>query len=194
VPLHLPTLRTRRLQIIPAGRAWLEASASDAATFAAAAGRPVAPDWPPKEWDAGPVNGLLGKMTDHPDEPFWRSWFVALAADPDDPARPGPIVGTCGTKGPPSASAPPGPPTDGAVEIGYGVVTSRWRRGIATEAAGALCAWCLTDPRVRLLRAHTLPGDPASGGVLRKLGFHLVGEVIEPGDGRVDRYERPRPS
>jgi len=38
--------------------------------------------------------------------------------------------------------------------------------------------------------AHTLVGDPASSGVLRKNGFVMVGTVVDPVDGEVARFER----
>lgn len=195
-PLRLPVLRTARLEILPATSEALEASIRSREAFARVMGRPIAADWPPKEWDAGPVQWLLARMGEHPGEPFWRSWFVALAADPDTRGAPGPVIGTCGCKGPPSPMGTPPTPSDPdhdcAVEVGYGIVTSLWRRGFGSEAAAALCEWVLADPRVKLLRAHTLAGDPASGGVLRRCGFRHVRTVDDPADGRVDRYERPR--
>jgi ribosomal-protein-alanine N-acetyltransferase len=49
------------------------------------------------------------------------------------------------------------------------------------------------DPRVRLVRAHTLPEPNASTRVLQKCGFVHVGEVMDPEDGRVWRWQRPAP-
>lgn len=76
------------------------------------------------------------------------------------------------------------------VEIGYSVVASHWRRGIATEAVATMIEWAGRDPRVRGVRGHTLAGDPASGGVLLKNGFTLAATIDDPDDGRLDRYER----
>jgi len=50
--------------------------------------------------------------------------------------------------------------------------------------------WAGLDPRVRGVRAHTLAGDRASGGVLLKNGFALTATIDDPDDGRIDRYER----
>ena len=94
----------------------------------------------------------------------------------------GEVIGTAGYKGPPDA--------EGMVEIAYGVIPSVEGRGYATEAAGALVRFAATDPRVRLVRAHTLPELNASTRVLRKCGFVRIGEVVDAEDGPVWRWER----
>ncbi|MCM3881535.1 MAG: GNAT family N-acetyltransferase [Vicinamibacterales bacterium] len=90
-------------------------------------------------------------------------------------------VGTCGFKGPPS--------TDGGVEIAYGIAPEHQGKGYATEAAQALVTYAFTFDEVRVVRAHTLPGSDASKRVLAKCGFRHVGEVIDPEDGLVWRFE-----
>jgi RimJ/RimL family protein N-acetyltransferase len=45
---------------------------------------------------------------------------------------------------------------------------------------------------VRRAIAHTLPEANASGRVLAKCGLRFVGEVIDPEDGSVWRWERQR--
>jgi ribosomal-protein-alanine N-acetyltransferase len=94
----------------------------------------------------------------------------------------GTVIGSAGFKGPPDA--------EGRVEIAYGIDPSRQGQGFATEAAGALLRFAAADPRVRLLRAHTLPEANASTRVLRKCGFVHIGEVVDPEDGPVWRWER----
>ena len=63
-----------------------------------------------------------------------------------------------------------GPPAGGVVEIGYSVVPSHRRQGLATEACRALIesAW---NRGAEMVIAHTLGGLEPSIGVLRKLGF-----------------------
>ena len=92
------------------------------------------------------------------------------------------VIGSAGFKGPPDAQ--------GMVEIAYGVDPSCQGQGFATEAAGALLRYAAADPRVRLLRAHTLPEANASTRVLGKCGFVHIGEVVDPEDGPVWRWER----
>jgi RimJ/RimL family protein N-acetyltransferase len=91
-------------------------------------------------------------------------------------------IGTCGFKG------PPGP--DGIVEIAYGVAPDHQSKGYATEAAQALVAYAFGSGQVRLVRAHTFLESNASTRVLAKSRFRRIGEVIDPEDGLVWRWER----
>jgi [ribosomal protein S5]-alanine N-acetyltransferase len=120
--------------------------------------------------------------------PQWLAGLRAAAPDPwhhgfflAERSR-GEVIGTAGFKGPPDA--------DGMVEIAYGVVPSVEGRGYATEAAGALVRFAAAEPGVRTIRAHTLPELNASTRVLRKCGFVHTGEVLDPEDGPVWRWER----
>ena len=90
-------------------------------------------------------------------------------------------VGTCSFKG---------PPADGVVEIAYGVTPDQRSKGYATEAARALVAYAFGFGEVRVVRAHTLPDGSASKRVLAKCGFVHVGDVVDPEDGLVCRFER----
>jgi [ribosomal protein S5]-alanine N-acetyltransferase len=94
----------------------------------------------------------------------------------------GSSVGSCGFKGPPDA--------DGMVEVAYGIEPDQRGRGYATEAAGALTEFAFASGLVRRVRAHTKPDNPASERVLSKCGFASVGEVVDPEDGLVCRWER----
>ena len=93
-------------------------------------------------------------------------------------------IGTCGYKGPPDP--------DGVVEISYGINPDHRGKGYATEAAAALLSYAFGDPRVRVVRAHTFEKENASTRVLTKCGFRPVGEVIDPEDGLVWRWEKHR--
>ena len=94
----------------------------------------------------------------------------------------GSVVGVGGFKGPPGA--------DGVAEIAYGVVPDYQSKGYATEAAQALVAYAFSSGRARIVRAHTLPESNASTRVLAKCGFRHVGEIIDPEDGLVWRWEK----
>jgi RimJ/RimL family protein N-acetyltransferase len=96
----------------------------------------------------------------------------------------GAIVGQCGFKGPPDA--------DGIIEIAYGVSPDQEGKGFATEAAQALRDYALTFEQVLTVRAHTLPVANASQRILAKCGFRHVGDVADPEDGVVARFEYPR--
>ncbi|MCT2584061.1 GNAT family N-acetyltransferase [Actinophytocola gossypii] len=79
------------------------------------------------------------------------------------------------------------PPTDGALELGYRVVLSRWGRGHATEATRALTAFALTAPGVSSVSATVEPADLASVRVLEKAGFRLAGTDVQQGTARYHR-------
>ena len=89
-------------------------------------------------------------------------------------------VGACGYKGPPDS--------DGAVEIAYGVYPGYQGRGYAKEAAAALVDFALRAG-ARIVRAHTRPENAASARVLAACGFKGVGDVMDPEDGLVQRWE-----
>lgn len=91
------------------------------------------------------------------------------------------VIGSCAYKGPPDA--------DGIVEIAYGVNPAYQGRGYATEAAKALVEFAFSSGQVRLIRAHTRPEPNASTRVLMKCGFEFVGDVMDPEDGLVWRWE-----
>jgi len=94
-------------------------------------------------------------------------------------------VGQCSFKGPPD--------TDGVVEIAYGVASDQECKGYATQAARALVAYAFSIDQVNRVRAHTLPTSIASKRVLAKCGFQYVGEINDPEDGLVCRFETTRP-
>lgn len=94
----------------------------------------------------------------------------------------GAVIGGCGFKGPPDSQ--------GVVEIAYGVGTAHQGRGYATEASQALIAFAFGSGLVRVIRAHTRTGNIASERVLAKCGFQCIGEVMDPEDGLVCRWER----
>jgi ribosomal-protein-alanine N-acetyltransferase len=93
-------------------------------------------------------------------------------------------VGDCVFKAPPSA--------DGMVEIAYAIEPEHQDKGFATEAVQLLLAFGFQDERIKVVRAHTLEATNASARVLTKCGFKNLGEVIDPEDGPVIRWEKER--
>jgi len=82
-----------------------------------------------------------------------------------------------------------GPPIDGVVEIAYAIEPAQQGKGYATAAARALAAFAFASGQVRVVRAHTLPEGIASQRVLLKSAFEKTGEVVDPEDGLVWRFE-----
>lgn len=90
------------------------------------------------------------------------------------------------------------PERDGAAEIGYWIGKPWWGQGFATEAARALVRHCFTTAGYRRLTCAHFVDNPASGRVIRKLGFHAVGTCSAWCDARhaevaTESYELNRP-
>ena len=82
-----------------------------------------------------------------------------------------------------------GPGADGSVEIAYTTFPAFQGSGHATRLVAALCglAFAAATPRVV---AHTLAEENASNRALRRNGFAFVGEIVDPEDGPVWRWEK----
>jgi ribosomal-protein-alanine N-acetyltransferase len=130
------------------------------------------------EMVAGPeVSSLfLARQLAVPGPDIWLHGFGIVLVDDQI------VIGLCGYKGPPDK--------DGAVEIAYGVAPSYQGKGYATQAALELVSRAFSSSQVRLVRAHTLPAHNSSTRVLSKCGFAWRGQVIDPEDGPVWRWER----
>ncbi len=109
-------------------------------------------------------------------DPWWHGFHVVRLSD-NEP------VGHCGFKG---------PPVDGCVEIAYMTEEAFRGHGFATESAITLANHALSQNTVTKVRAHTLPDHSASIRVLEKAGFIELGEVVDPEDGKVLRFEKTR--
>ncbi|MFI2647347.1 GNAT family N-acetyltransferase [Micromonospora fulviviridis] len=79
------------------------------------------------------------------------------------------------------------PPTDGAVEFGYGLAASRRCRGYTTEAVRALVAHARTLPGVTLVYATVDPANVPSVRVLEKAGLRRDG-TVDSDEGLLHRY------
>lgn len=64
----------------------------------------------------------------------------------------------------------------GQPEIGYWIARDHWGRGFATEAGRALLDIAQTLGHRRITAGH-FADNPASGKVLRKLGFRPTGQI-----------------
>jgi len=101
------------------------------------------------------------------------------------------VIGCCGFKGNPAPARPDAPAGLRCVEIAYFTFPRFERQGYATAMAAALFDLARgADGAVQLAIAHTLPERNASTRVLERNGFRFAGELIDPEDGRVWRWER----
>lgn len=105
-------------------------------------------------------------------------WGGHLAVD----ASSSQVIGTCAFKGAPDAEK--------RVEIAYFTFPAFEGRGFATAMACELEQQAAASCLVSLLLAYTLPEENASTRVLRRLDYRFVGEITDPEDGLVWRWER----
>ena len=91
------------------------------------------------------------------------------------------IIGTCAFKGPPDG--------EGVVEIAYFSFPPFEGQGYATAMARELIAIAGADPGSPTVIAHTLPESNASNHILQKIGMRFAGDVIDPEDGPVWRWQ-----
>lgn len=68
--------------------------------------------------------------------------------------------------------------SDGEAELGYWIARNYWGQGFATEAANAVLRIARTLGHRRLTAGHFVD-NPASGRVLRKLGFVATGRIAK---------------
>ncbi len=78
---------------------------------------------------------------------------------------------------------------DGLPEIGYWITPSEWGKGYVTEAGRAVIGIARHSLRIPRLVSGHFADNPASGSVLRKLGFKPTGRVenrncVARGEGR----------
>lgn len=72
-----------------------------------------------------------------------------------------------------------GPPRDGLVEVGYGVVESVRNRGVTTAAVRLMLELAAGYPQVRRVCGRTTPANVASQKVMLAAGFHPSGRDPE---------------
>lgn len=113
--------------------------------------------WPYREEDARAFAAL-------PSDPLMPRFLITRAADAA-------AIGCIGL-GPLGEVANDGE----ALELGYWIARDHWGQGYATEAGGAVVAIAAALGHAQLAASHFLD-NPASGRVLRKLGFEPTGKV-----------------
>jgi RimJ/RimL family protein N-acetyltransferase len=158
--MNVPDLKTKKLKLVPQTLEDVQAMIEE---MTPAEKKELSADWLAQVQNATSPNP-------------WIHGFSLQLRDSDV------VVGQGGFKGPPAE--------DGVVEIAYGIAPDYQGQGYATEATEALTTFALGSGRVRVVRAHTRPEANASTRVLRKCGFLHIGEVIDPEDGLVWRWEK----
>ena len=146
------------------------AAATDPERFAAE----LAPAFGGEE---GPAREILGQtlalLTRDPRPAPWGSYLARLD---------GQAIGICAFKSAPGSA--------GEAELAYMTFPAFEGRGHAGEMIALLAG--LADEAGVLPIAHTLPEEKASNNALKRNGFAFAGEVEDPEDGLVWRWERRR--
>lgn len=153
------TIRTKRLELIPATRQILESDSGDRTGLARLLHAGIPGAWPPPLMDENVIREFI-RMSSDTAGPVFAAWYWVL----DDPA-PGSrvLIGNGGILG-----AESGPDT---VVLGYSVLDAYQNRGYATEAVRALLPEIFNLPGVRRIIATTYPDLGASIRVLEKNSF-----------------------
>jgi RimJ/RimL family protein N-acetyltransferase len=95
---------------------------------------------------------------------------------------------------------------DGMPEFGYWLARPHWGRGLMTEAAGALLAWCFARLDLDEIASGAFEGNAASLAIQSRFGFVVKGRsrraclarggLVDHVDTRLTRgaFRAPRPS
>src|SRR5262249_8161573 len=149
-------LRTSRLILVPATPEQVRALiAGDYTRASELIGADVPVGWP---HEADAIEGLpwhLSALERDASHHLWRIRFVIEAATHR-------LIGAVNLKG---------PPHEGDVEIGWGIIAESRRRGYATEASRAVIDWALENDAVRRVTATVPVENAASQAVARSLGM-----------------------
>ena len=160
-------IRTERLDLVPGTAESIQACLDGRSALAVALDARVPASWPPEFLDDDALRFTLDRLASGPEQAGWWLYFLVLRG-PEDRW----LIGSAGYKG---------PPAEGAVEVGYGIVPEHHRRGYATEAVRGLLGHAFSVPGVEQVIGETFPSLIASIGVLRKCGFRNVDGGSEPG-------------
>lgn len=165
-------ISTGRLELVPATAELIRLEDSNPQALGERLHAAIPAGWPPEE-----VKGVLeffaGQMDAGITGDGWGIYYWVTRADEDEPRT---LVGSGGFKSRLD--------TNGAAEIGYGVLDRFQGRGYATEAVAGLVRWALSQPDVSQVIADALPENPASVRVLEKNGFVDAGPGQEEGTRR----------
>ena len=167
------TLETERLTLVAATLELARAELHDSRRLARLLEVAAPPTWPPPLNDANSMRWTIEFLETHADGVGWGPWYFV--------ARGAALVGVGGFTGLPRA--------DGTVEVGYSILESHQRAGLATEAVRALVDWAFGHAAVSRVVGQTLPELASSIRVLEKCGFRFVGPGPEAG---AILYERLR--
>jgi RimJ/RimL family protein N-acetyltransferase len=169
------TIETKNLKLIPCDTEILKAAIEGDEILSKKINVTVQDNW--TEFGVRALQYALDRLSESEDEKNWWTYFPVHKQDNK-------LMGSGGYKGKPTNS--------GTVEIGYEIAPDYRNRGLATEMAKGLIDNAFKDVRVNSIIAHTLGKDNASTKLLQKCGFKKVGEINDPNDGIIWKWELKR--
>jgi len=131
----------------------------------------------PETFPVFPESMTYWNMPDVPSFDVLGRWGQRLLIHRKDKT----VVGDMGFKSIPDAQ--------GHIEFGYAIIPEYRKQGLASEGARTLVEFAFSHAEVKVLQAHTLKEGHESIGVLKKLGFNLVKELIDPQEGSVLQWQ-----
>ena len=163
----MPTLETKRLQLIPFTLDLKKAAMNDRARLIEILGVYVPKHWPGSDL-AEALPAFVENMEKAPSEPVW-DWIAIHRLDQT-------VIGGIGFMG--------GPDKAGVVEVGYDIVPEYRKQGYATEMARSLIAWAFQETAIKVVTASCLDDNFGSIKVLENVGLYR----LEP-DGNMLKWE-----
>ena len=169
MPTNAFLLRTRRLDLVAATLAHLEAELATPNALGCLLAVAIPPGWPPGEYDRQALEFFHAQLAaGGPEQVGWYTWYAITRNLRGQREL---LIAGAGYFG---------PPADGTVQIGYSVIPSARRQGYASEIVTALLNHAFTVPAVQQVIAHTSDANVASTQVLLRCGFERVGPGVEP--------------
>lgn len=170
MPADVPTLRSKRLELVSLGVPFLRAlAANDTAAAARELGAAIPADLPQQLSNF--VRYRLRQLDEDPSIVHWLARAMVLTDD-NGTRR---AIGTIGFHG--------APDEQGRLEIGYRVEPEYRRRGYTSEAVRAMLDWAATEHGIHRFIASVRPDNAASLGLVAGFGFAQTGTQMDDIDG-----------
>ncbi len=165
-------IETKNLRLIPCSIDILNKAIEGNNELGILLGIHIADNW--TEFGVEPLKYSRDKIVKDNEEMGWATYFPIHKQDNT-------LIGSCGYKGKPSEQ--------GTVEIGYEIAPDYRNKGFATELAKGLITNAFAENSVKIIIAHTLPEENASTKILTKCRFVKTGEINDPEDGLIWKWE-----
>lgn len=150
---------TPRLRLMPFTLELLQAAMRAPAEVGHLCHASVAPGWPEPDF-AEILPMLADDVAREPQRAEWTRTIMVVATQT--------IIGDIGFRNTPNT---------GETEIGYGLVSTAWGQGFATEAARGMIAWAFGQPRITAITAESELENHRSARVLEKVGMARMGQI-----------------